>query len=113
MEQRTWHHSENPEGEPSAATYRLGCRCTACSNAYRTYLAAYRARQSSTMKNSDGTKVYHNHVGQPSRSTARRHRCTHPRCLYLAGLYLDRDGTVRHRGTDARADGFALPATAA
>lgn len=110
MQQRTWHHSESPDGLPTAATYRLGCRCDDCGAAYRAYLAAYRA--SRTSRNTDGTRTYHTHVGQPSPRTARKYRCTHPRCLHLAGLYLDHRGIVRHAGTGRPADGFTTTAAA-
>ena len=87
-EKRIWVHEEAPEGRPSAAAARLGCKCNDCKEALREYLRAYRASRVQHMENPDGTTVYHSHKGQPSKGTARRHLCIHPRCLDLAGLSL-------------------------
>ena len=89
IEDRQWIHEEAPEGQPSAAAYRLGCRCQECKNANAAYMRAYREQRVAQKENKDGTTVYHSHNGQPSRRTARRHHCIHPRCLALAGLRLE------------------------
>lgn len=104
IENRNWVHDEAPEGKPSAAAYRLGCRCSDCKEANAVYMRAYRARRVAHVENTDGTTVYHSHVGQPSKRTARKHLCIHPRCLDLAGLALT-DGVVVNAATgvaDAR-----------
>lgn len=93
IENRDWIHAEAPEGQPSAAAYRLGCRCAQCREANAAYMRAYREQRVAQKENTDGTTVYHSHNGQPSKRTARRHHCIHPRCLNLAGLAL-RDGVV-------------------
>jgi len=91
---RKWTHDESPELKPSAATYRLGCRCYECKAANSTYMAAYRAKQVEAAENLDGTAVYHSHLGQPSKRTARKWMCIHPRCLALAGLAMTPEGAV-------------------
>ena len=93
IENRDWIHAEAPEGKPSAAAYRLGCRCSECREANAAYMRAYRMSRVAQAENKDGTTVYHSHNGQPSKRTARRWACIHPRCLNLAGLEL-RDGVV-------------------
>lgn len=93
MNTREWIHNETPEGKPSAAAARLGCKCPACREALREYLRAYRASRVAQVENFDGTAMYHTHKGQPSKRTARKFDCVHPRCLSLAGLRLI-DGAV-------------------
>ncbi len=88
IENRQWTHEESPQGQPSAAAYREGCRCQACKDANAAYMRTYRAQRVAQAVNPDGTTVYLNHPGQPSKRTARRHHCIHPRCLDLAGLML-------------------------
>lgn len=109
MEQRAWHHSESPEGEPSAAARRLGCKCDDCRTAHIAYMRMYHKNRIPAQENANGTTVYHSHKGQPSDTTARRWGCIHPRCLYLAGLYLDTDGIVRSKADDATDPTFGLP----
>lgn len=86
---RTWHHTETPTQQPSAAAYRTGCTCTDCRDAHRTYQHEYRHAKAALTTNPDGTTTYHNHKGQPSPTTATTHGCIHPRCLTLAGLTHD------------------------
>lgn len=88
IENRDWIHAEAPEGKPSAAAYRLGCRCSGCREANSAYMKAYRAKRVQDKQNEDGTTVYHSHNGQPSKRTARKWMCIHPRCLDMAGLML-------------------------
>ena len=90
---RLWTHDESPLGKPTAATYRLGCRCEECCEANRVYLRDWRTRQQHKKKDSDGGLVYHTHIGRPSAKTAKRWECRHPRCLAMAGLR-EVDGTV-------------------
>jgi len=112
MDQRLWNHGELGDGKPSAAAARLGCRCGECRTALRDYLAAYKQRQVPIQANEDGTALYHTHKGQPSSRTARGWGCAHPRCLYLAGLYLDDEYVVRRRVDDEVDPEFgATPAT--
>ena len=102
---REWTHEESPEGLPSASTARLGCKCSECRAAWREYISAYRrSRQKEA--------GLHSHRGQPSKRTARRWRCTHPRCLDLAGLTVTADGTVVNLST-GRPDPFFAKAAAA
>lgn len=100
IETRNWIHLESPEGVPSASAARLGCKCPECKEALREYLRAYRARRVAEKERADGTAVYHSHIGQPSKKTARKHLCIHPRCLDLAGLVLV-EGVIRDRVTGA------------
>lgn len=90
---RNWTHEESPTGQPSAASYRTGCRCTECYEANRTYQRAYRARKV-LATNKENTTDYHSHVGQPSKRTAVRWKCIHPHCLAMAGLTMGADGQV-------------------
>ena len=113
MEQRTWTHEETPNGVPSAAAYRTGCKCEACREANIKYMQAYHARKVVLEDNADGTIFYHCHKGAPSSSTAIKWGCTHPRCLKLAGLYFDKaTQQVRWRADDTVADKFGIPAPA-
>ena len=91
---RNWTHDEMPEGKPSAAAYRLGCRCGECSEQNSIYMRDYRASRVAEKANTDGTATWHSHTGQPSKRTAQTHLCVHPRCLALAGLRLDDQGVV-------------------
>jgi hypothetical protein len=95
LDQRQWTHEELPEARPSAAAYRLGCRCAECSTAHAAYQAAWRARRVQNEERTDGTPEYHNHQGKPSPTTARRWGCAQASCLAMAGLYLDPMGVVR------------------
>jgi hypothetical protein len=90
---REWSHTESPKGVPSASAYRLGCRCPECYEANKAYQAAYRARRQLARKE-DHTTEYHSHVGQPSKRTAVKWQCVHPRCLELAELQIDAEGNV-------------------
>lgn len=96
MEQRNWTHEELPEGIPSAAAYRLGCRCDSCREKNSTYMKAYRRRKVPMEARRNGTPAYHSHKGKPSPLTARNWGCPHEVCLAMAGLFLDADGIVRH-----------------
>lgn len=98
IEKRLWVHTETPEEQPSAASYRTGCRCHECVEANKAYMRDYRARRVAHKENTDGTTVYHSHKGQPSKRTARKHLCIHPRCLDLADLRLDQ-GIVVDKAT--------------
>ena len=110
MEQRTWSHTEAPSGKPSAASARNGCKCGECNRLLREYVEEYKRNKVQTHANPDGTAFYHTHKGQPSKRTARVWGCAHPRCLYLANLYLDEeDGVVKERGTNAVAADFGVP----
>jgi len=108
---RQWTHDESPEMVPSAATYRLGCRCAECSEANRLYMQAYRAARVQHIERPDGTTQYHAHKGQPSKRTARAHLCIHPRCLDLAGLTLV-EGVIRDKATGAIDATFGIVAAA-
>lgn len=111
-DERVWVHNEAPEGKPSAAAYRIGCRCSECKEANAQYMRDYRARRVDTKENKDGTAFYHSHKGQPSKRTARNHLCVHPRCLSLAGLTLV-DGVVYNAATGIVDPKWgAVPATA-
>ena len=109
LEQREWTHTESPNGVPSASAYRLGCRCSDCHTEYWNYIRDYRSTSNVLRENGDGTTYYHCHKGQPSATTARKWGCIHPRCLNLAGLYLDPEGTVKNRVTDAIEEDFGTP----
>lgn len=109
MEQRTWHHDETPLAKASAAAYRTGCKCEDCYSLYWEYIHDYRTATNALRENGDGTTAYHVHRGQPSATTARKWGCIHPRCLNLAGLYLDQEGDVRDRITDALDPAFGVP----
>ena len=110
MNQRVWSHTETPTGKPSAAAYRTGCKCEDCRQANITYMRLYHARIAALEDNADGTVVYHVHKGAPSRTTAIKWGCTHPRCLHLAGLYFDaKTQQVRWKADDTVADKFGVP----
>jgi hypothetical protein len=114
LDQRQWTHSELPEARPSAAAYRLGCRCDACCTANREYMRAWRARRVQNAERPDGTAEYHNHQGKPSPTTARRWGCAQASCLAMAGLYLDPLGVVRRVVDDTVDPAFgAEPAVSA
>lgn len=106
---RAWVHAEAPDGRPSAAAYRTGCRCAACCGMYREYLREYRRSVAAAREHPDGTAVYHTHRGRPGSGTALRWGCTHPRCLALGGLVLDGAGVVRDAVSGAAAEGFGVP----
>ena len=106
--QRAWTHNEMPGGKPSAAARRLGCKCEECRQLQIAYMKEYRKSKVPTIDNEDGTTFYHSHKGQPSATTARTWGCIHPRCLKLAGLYLDGE-VVRLRSDDTAADEFGTP----
>jgi hypothetical protein len=108
---RMWTHHESPEGKPSAAAYRLGCRCAACVEANAVYMRDYRARRVIEKANTDGTAFYHSHVGQPSKRTSRTHMCVHPRCLDMAGLRLDENGVVCDAATGIVDATWGVPIT--
>jgi len=108
-EQRTWHHDETPTGQPSAAAYRTGCKCDECRTLHNTYMRLYHQKRVDEEESTDGTTVYHNHKGRPSPRTATRWGCRHPRCLHLAGLYIDHRGTIRRRTGDTPEPAFGVP----
>lgn len=99
MEQRAWTHDESPEALPSAAAYRLGCRCDDCRKANSEYMKAYRRRKVPMEVRAANTPKYHTHKGKPSPLTARNWGCAHDACLAMAGLFLDGDGVVRDTAT--------------
>lgn len=102
---RNWTHEESPEAKPSAAAYRLGCRCPDCRLANSEYMRHYRASRVDQVENPDGTTMYHSHIGQPSKRTARKHMCIHPRCLDMAGLMI-LNGAVVNKATSIVDDTF-------
>jgi len=108
--QRAWTHEESPTGQPSASARRLGCPCDACRQLHIAYMKAYRQGRVADEGNTDGTTVYHNHKGQPSPRTATRWGCRHPRCLNLAGLYIDHERIIRRRTDDTPAPASGIPA---
>jgi hypothetical protein len=107
--QRTWHHSETPQGKASAAAYRTGCPCEECRQLHIDYMKSYHQGQVANMDDADGTTTYHAHKGQPSNRTAIKWGCLHPRCLNLAGLYIDPDNTVRWKADGTVAAKFGIP----